>query len=122
MAPSRSSSRNSSKKSGLTKANKGSSTKSKLGSKSKVAMKAKAPPPVQQKTKSQSGPVKKKRRVYTDKELGLPKLNMITPVGVDLPKGKKKGKVFVDDQVSVRLLHLSTPVVRLIDFLMDRRA
>jgi len=26
---------------------------------------------------------------------------MITPVGVDLPKGKKKGKVFVDDQVSL---------------------
>lgn len=78
-------------------------------------MKAKAPPPVQQKTKSRSGPIKKKRRVYTDKELGLPKLNMITPVGVDLPKGKKKGKVFVDDQVSVRLVYLLTPAVRVID-------
>uniref|UniRef100_L7IZ67 60S ribosomal subunit assembly/export protein LOC1 n=1 Tax=Pyricularia oryzae (strain P131) TaxID=1143193 RepID=L7IZ67_PYRO1 len=40
---------------------------------------------------------KKKKRVYTEKELGVPKLNMITPVGVEKPKGKKKGKVFVDD-------------------------
>lgn len=40
---------------------------------------------------------------------------MITPVGVDLPKGKKKGKVFVDDQVSVRLLCLITPVVIVIN-------
>jgi len=43
--------------------------------------------------------LKKKRRVYTEKELGIPKLNMITPVGVEKPKGKKKGKVFVDDRV-----------------------
>lgn len=43
---------------------------------------------------------KKKRKVYTEKELGIPKLNMITPVGVEKPKGKKKGKVFVDDRVS----------------------
>jgi 60S ribosomal subunit assembly/export protein LOC1 len=44
--------------------------------------------------------LKKKRRVYTEKELGIPQLNMITPVGVEKPKGKKKGKVFVDDRVS----------------------
>lgn len=44
---------------------------------------------------------KKKKRVYTEKELGIPQLNMITPVGVVKPKGKKKGKVFVDDSVSV---------------------
>ena len=37
--------------------------------------------------------------MYTDKELGLPMLNMITPVGVEKPRGKKKGKVFVDDSV-----------------------
>ncbi len=67
--------------------------------KSKVSKKSKAPPPKQQKTKSTQGPPKKKKRVYTEKELGIPKLNMITPIGVDLPKGKKKGKVFVDDQV-----------------------
>lgn len=68
--------------------------------KSKVRKKAKAPPPKQQKTKSTT-PAKKKKRVYTEKELGIPKLNMITPVGVELPKGKKKGKVFVDDQESM---------------------
>jgi len=84
-----------------SKGSKGSSKPSALGAntKTRVLKKPKAPPPKQQKTKSAQGPVKKKRRVYTDKELGIPKLNMITPVGVDLPKGKKKGKVFVDDQV-----------------------
>lgn len=54
-------------------------------------------------TKSAGGALaalKKKRRVYTEKELGIPQLNMITPVGVEKPKGKKKGKVFVDDRVS----------------------
>lgn len=45
--------------------------------------------------------LKKKRRVYTEKELGIPALNMITPIGVEKPKGKKKGKVFVDDRVSL---------------------
>ncbi|KAK3299203.1 60S ribosomal subunit assembly/export protein loc-1 [Chaetomium fimeti] len=44
---------------------------------------------------------KKKQRVYTEKELGIPELNMITPVGVTKPKGKKKGKVFVDDKESM---------------------
>ena len=43
---------------------------------------------------------KRKKRVYTEKELDIPKLNTITPVGVQKPKGKKKGKVFVDDRVS----------------------
>ncbi|KAH8683339.1 hypothetical protein BGZ60DRAFT_467616 [Tricladium varicosporioides] len=43
----------------------------------------------------------KKRRVYTEKELDIPALNMITPVGVEKPKGKKKGKVFVDDRESM---------------------
>lgn len=43
--------------------------------------------------------LKKKRRVYTEKELNIPALNMITPIGVEAPKGKKKGKVFVDDRV-----------------------
>ena len=65
----------------------------------KTSKKPKAPPPVQQKTKPFTKVVKKNRRVYTDKELGIPKLNMITPVGVEQPRGKKKGKVFVDDQV-----------------------
>lgn len=43
---------------------------------------------------------KRKKKIYTEKELGIPQLNMITPVGVTKPKGKKKGKVFVDDNVS----------------------
>ncbi|KAL8654011.1 MAG: hypothetical protein Q9226_003598 [Calogaya cf. arnoldii] len=79
--------------------------KSSLGSsgvkKSKPSKGAKPPPPKQQKTKPTARPAKRKRRVYTEKELGLPKLNTITPVGVDLPKGKKKGKIFVDDQESM---------------------
>lgn len=45
---------------------------------------------------------KKRRKVYSEKELGLPELNMVTPIGVQKPKGKKKGKVFVDDRVSYR--------------------
>lgn len=86
------------------KSSKGSSKPSALGpnTKSRISKKPNAPPPKQQKTKSSTGPPKKKKRVYTDKELGIPKLNMITPAGVDLPKGKKKGKVFVDDQVDLQ--------------------
>ncbi|KIX10600.1 uncharacterized protein Z518_01684 [Rhinocladiella mackenziei CBS 650.93] len=45
---------------------------------------------------------KRRQKVYTDKELNLPALNMITPVGVQkAPRGKKKGKIFVDDQESM---------------------
>ncbi len=90
------------------KGSKGSGKPGILGAntKSKVSKKAKAPPPKQQKTKSAAPAKKKKKHVYTEKELGIPKLNMITPVGVELPKGKKKGKVFVDDQV--RLLHFAS--------------
>ncbi|KAJ4408186.1 60S ribosomal subunit assembly/export protein [Gnomoniopsis sp. IMI 355080] len=44
---------------------------------------------------------KKKKKVYSAKELGIPELNMVTPVGVEKPKGKKKGKVFVDDRESM---------------------
>ncbi|KAI9746471.1 MAG: 60S ribosomal subunit assembly/export protein [Claussenomyces sp. TS43310] len=44
---------------------------------------------------------KKNRRIYTEKELDIPALNMITPVGVEKPKGGKKGKVFVDDRESM---------------------
>lgn len=39
------------------------------------------------------------KKLYSEKDLGVPELNMITPVGVQKPRGKKKGKVFVDDQV-----------------------
>ncbi|KAM7187967.1 60S ribosomal subunit assembly/export protein loc-1 [Rhypophila sp. PSN 637] len=44
---------------------------------------------------------KRKQRTYTEKELGIPEVNKITPVGVAKPKGKKKGKVFVDDRESM---------------------
>lgn len=44
---------------------------------------------------------KKKKRVYTAEELGVPQLNGIVPIGVEKPKGKKKGKVFVDDADSM---------------------
>ena len=74
-------------------------------SKSRPSKQSSGPPRKQQKTKPSSNTQKnrvgkKKNRVYTEKELGLPQLNMITPVGVVAPKGKKKGKVFVDDAVS----------------------
>ncbi|KAK0735569.1 hypothetical protein B0T21DRAFT_349045 [Apiosordaria backusii] len=59
-------------------------------------------PTKEQKGKPNFGQDKKKKaRVYTEKELGIPELNMITPVGVTKPKGKKKGKVFVDDRESM---------------------
>lgn len=48
---------------------------------------------------------KNRNKTYTDEELGIPKLNKITPVGVQKPRGKKKGKVFVDDRVSRHNFH-----------------
>jgi 60S ribosomal subunit assembly/export protein LOC1 len=94
----RGSSKSAKPKSGL----KGSTATS---SKPKPKPAAKRPPPQQVKTKPGTHnpvkPKKKKQRVYTDKELGLPALNMITPAGVQKPKGKKKGKIFVDDRESM---------------------
>lgn len=72
------------------------------GSRVSKSKNVKRPPPKEVKNKArteQANLQKKKKRVYTDAELNLPKLNAITPVGVVKPKGKKKGKVFVDDQV-----------------------
>ena len=40
---------------------------------------------------------KKKKKVYTAAELGIPELNGITPEGVTKPPNMKKGKKFVDD-------------------------
>ncbi|KAL2855481.1 hypothetical protein BJY01DRAFT_2575 [Aspergillus pseudoustus] len=60
----------------------------------------KRPPPKEVKTKARTEKTqlrKTKKREYTEAELDLPKLNMITPVGVVNPKGKKKGKTFCDD-------------------------
>jgi 60S ribosomal subunit assembly/export protein LOC1 len=52
------------------------------------------------KKRSSLAPKLKKRRIYTEKELGIPTLNAITPAGVLKPQGKKKGKIFVDDRES----------------------
>jgi 60S ribosomal subunit assembly/export protein LOC1 len=94
----RGSSKSSKPKSGL----KGSAATS---SKPKPKPAGKRPPPQQVKTKpgthNPGKPKRKKQRAYTDKELGLPALNMITPAGVQKPKGKKKGKTFVDDRESM---------------------
>ncbi|BFZ62315.1 60S ribosomal subunit assembly/export protein [Saitoella coloradoensis] len=35
------------------------------------------------------------------KDLGIPKLNGITPAGIVKPKGKKKGKTFIEDTSSL---------------------
>ena len=76
-----------------------SSDKSGKSAKKPAFKKSKGPPPVQQKTKSAKSldQRRRKKREYTAEELNIPKLNMITPVGVQKPRGKKKGKVFVDD-------------------------
>ncbi|KFH47637.1 60S ribosomal subunit assembly/export protein loc-like protein [Hapsidospora chrysogenum ATCC 11550] len=79
----------------------GSGRKSSTGGVSKPRKPGKPGPvsAVQLKEKNRAALLKKpKKKTYTDEELGIPKLNMITPVGVTKPKGKKKGKVFVDDK------------------------
>jgi len=107
MAPSRTStvkSKHSSKhatnKSGIRNSKTSSKTQNDGVSKTKKP-KGKGPPPKPQKAVSNLATLKKKRRVYTEKELDIPQLNMITPIGVEKPKGKKKGKVFVDDRESM---------------------
>lgn len=67
----------------------------------KRPQKGKGPPPKPQQNATALSTLRKKRRVYTEKELDIPALNMITPIGVEKPKGKKKGKVFVDDRVII---------------------
>ena len=84
--------------------------------------KARGPPPKPQKSTSNLATLKKKRRVYTEKELDIPALNMITPIGVEKPKGKKKGKVFVDDRVRSSAVLLCYSVWRGLLILMYRRA
>ncbi|KAJ5358416.1 60S ribosomal subunit assembly/export protein loc1 [Penicillium cataractarum] len=104
MAPTRGSSKGASS-GGASKGSKGTKP-STLSSSSRVSKPSskknvKRPPPVEVKSKARTAPEnlkRKKKRVYTEAELDLPKLNQITPVGVVKPKGKKKGKVFVDDQ------------------------
>lgn len=54
-----------------------------------------------QKTKSRTLDGRKKKRVYSEKELDIPLLNGIIPAGIAKPKGVKKGKKFVDDPASM---------------------
>ncbi|KAG5983969.1 hypothetical protein E4U55_006579 [Claviceps digitariae] len=70
---------------------------------SKKSRKPKGPVVSQQvKEKNRAAMLKKpKKKVYTETELGIPALNMVTPVGVVKPRGKKKGKIFVDDTESM---------------------
>jgi 60S ribosomal subunit assembly/export protein LOC1 len=89
-------------KSGIRNSKTSSKPQSDGVSKSKKP-KSKGPPPKPQKSVSSLATLKKKRRVYTEKELDIPALNMVTPIGVQKPKGKKKGKVFVDDRVCLIL-------------------
>lgn len=98
MAPTKGSSKGASDKGGSKPSNSSSASRVSKSSKSNV----KRPPPKEVKSKARTAPEnlqKKKKRVYTEAELNLPKLNTITPVGVVKPKGKKKGKTFVDDAV-----------------------
>ncbi|KAI1096725.1 hypothetical protein F5B19DRAFT_434233 [Rostrohypoxylon terebratum] len=85
-----------------------SSSKSSKGGPSDGVSKSKRKGPVlskQVKGKSLADLIKKKKKkIYTEKELGIPELNMVTPVGVMKPKGKKKGKVFVDDKESMNTI------------------
>ncbi|ORY71240.1 uncharacterized protein BCR38DRAFT_416266 [Pseudomassariella vexata] len=69
-----------------------------------VQKKRKGPPPTAKGTRPAGVLKKKKKKVYSEKELGIPQLNMVTPVGVEKPKGKKKGKVFVDDRESMNTI------------------
>ncbi|OAL37769.1 hypothetical protein AYO20_02946 [Fonsecaea nubica] len=82
----------------------------------------KRPPPKQVKTKpgvhSQTSaqatkPSKRKQKTYSDKDLDLPALNMITPVSApENPTnhsrrggtGKKKNKIYIDDEESMRTI------------------
>jgi 60S ribosomal subunit assembly/export protein LOC1 len=95
------------KASGKGAPSKGASKSSKGASKSGPPSKSKKPTgpkpkTVEQKSKSVThGPVKKKKRVYTDKELNIPTLNGIRPAGIQKPNGVKKGKTFVDDKESL---------------------
>lgn len=100
MAPNRGATKASSKGKTPSKGSKPLSSSSKV-SKSKAKSKSKQPPAKEVKSKPNSADQAKKNKKpeYSEEELGLMPLNMVTPVGVQKPKGKKKNKVFVDDQV-----------------------
>jgi hypothetical protein len=70
------------------------------GPKRKIRPAITAKPEVKTRRTGAAAPKKKKRK-YTEEELGIPKLNGIIPAGVQKPRGKKIGKVFVDDAQSM---------------------
>lgn len=73
--------------------------KKKTKSSSKIRESKKLKPTLKQPKSSKKFSItNRKTRVYTEKELNIPKLNMIKPSGIEKPKGKKKGKIFVDDK------------------------
>jgi 60S ribosomal subunit assembly/export protein LOC1 len=103
MAPTKSSKSAPSKGPSKGGASKGGKSASKSGDRPRPK-KPTGPKPktVEQKTKSTThGPAKKKKRVYTEKELNIPTLNAIRPAGIQKPNGVKKGKTFVDDKESL---------------------
>lgn len=86
------------------KSSSGGRISSKERKSSRTSSKTPSIPTSQHKTKRPDQPLKKKRRKYTEKELGISALNSIVPAGVQKPKGVKKGKVFLDDQASMLAL------------------
>ena len=79
-------------KSVSSKASKPLSSASKV-TKSKAKSKSKQPPAKEVKSKPNNAAdqaKKNKKPEYSEEELGLMPLNMVTPVGVQKPKGKKK--------------------------------
>lgn len=124
MAPSRTStvkSKHAANKSGIRNSKTSTKPQSDGVSKNKKP-KSKGPPPKPQKSAGNLATLKKKRRVYTEKELGIPALNMITPIGVEKPKGKKKGKVFMDDRVCIHWKQNESTMFNAEFFFLHRRA
>lgn len=117
MAPNRGTTKASSKGKVSSKASKPLSSASKV-TKSKAKSKSKQPPAKEVKSKPNNAAdqaKKNKKPEYSEEELGLMPLNMVTPVGVQKPKGKKKNKVFVDDQVRpIRSISSSLQLIRFV--------
>ena len=91
--------------------NKRSTKPSKPGPSSRVkkpsGKKTPAPKPTQQKTKSTTTNLKKKKAPhlrYTEAQLKVPQLNGIRPAGITKPPNRKKGKQFVDDGDGMRTI------------------
>lgn len=96
-------------KAGASKgANKRSTKPAQSGSSSKAKKKTgPKPAPTQHKPKPSTGTEKKKKPPhmrYSEKELKVPQLNGIRPMGIQKPPNAKKGKNFVDDKESMNAI------------------